>query len=231
MEPVTAACTQWRDALALDALGALEPAERAGLAAHLDGCAACREVAAELRETAAALAFADLSDVGPTADVPPALTERVLGSLHAEAVAARRRRRVRVGALVGAAMAVAASLVVFLALPAPSHEGGARTEVLATTGAPSAHGATASAVLTGRAWGTAIAFTEQGLPPGVIYEVSMRTATGAWWTTGSVRPVSGRAVVAQMACYVPMREVTGIRVTDTAGTALLETVAAPGTSW
>ena len=66
-------CSRWRDALALDALGALEPDERAGLSAHLDGCASCRELARELDETAGALVYADASDVGPPASVPPAL--------------------------------------------------------------------------------------------------------------------------------------------------------------
>src|SRR5579863_10233184 len=103
MELVRQGCEHWRDALALDALGALEPDERAGLATHLDGCAACRDLSAELRETAAALAFAEPADVGPTAAVPPELTERVLGALHTDAVVARRRRRLRTAALVGVA--------------------------------------------------------------------------------------------------------------------------------
>ena len=41
MERMSArSCEQWRHAAALDALGGLEDDERAGLLAHLDGCAA-----------------------------------------------------------------------------------------------------------------------------------------------------------------------------------------------
>ena len=228
MEPVSAmTCEQWQHAIAVDALGGLEPGERAGLLAHLDGCASCREVDRELRETAGVLAFVDRDTVGETAHVPAALTERVLGTLHEDARAARRRHRVRLGAVVGGVGAIAASLALVLVLASPAPTGGSRTVVLSGSGR-----ASATAVLTSQSWGTSISFAERGLPAGGAYEVDMRTSSGRWWSTGSFGPADGRAVgPVSMACYVPMRQVTGIRVTNAAGASVLESVAAPGTSW
>ncbi|HEV3328837.1 MAG TPA: anti-sigma factor [Acidimicrobiales bacterium] len=221
-----APCEQWHGAIALDALGTLEPGERAGLLAHLDGCAECRELARELTQTASVLAFVDRDEMSTTASVPPALTERVLGALHDDAVAAKRRRRVRVGAGLATAGAIAASLAVLVALGAPASPGSTHTEVLSGPGT-----ARATAVLATRPWGTAITFTERGLPAGGIYDVAMRTTTGSWWTAGSYRTVAGRTVQAQMSCYVQLSAITGIRVTNAAGSAVLESVAAPGTRW
>jgi predicted anti-sigma-YlaC factor YlaD len=221
---VSAACEQWRGALAVDALGALEPEERFGLHAHLDGCAECREVARELGQTASVLALVDRDDVGQTASVPSELTERVLGSLHDDALAARRRRRARVGGALAGVVALAASLAILLAVGAPAAPP-TRTEVL--TGSATA---TATAVLASRPWGTSITFSERGLPAGEVYLVSMRTATGSWWTAGSfTAPLAGAP--ASMACYVPLDRITGIRVTDAGGTSVLHDVAAPGTRW
>jgi len=227
VEPVSGApCEQWHGAIALDALGALEPGERAGLLAHLDGCAGCRELARELAQTASVLAFVDRDEMSATASVPPALTERVLGALHDDAVASRRRRRVRAGAALAAAGAIAASLAILVALGAPASPRGTHTEVLSGPGA-----ARATAVLATRSWGTAITFSERGLPAGGVYDVAMRTTTGSWWTAGSYRTVAGRTVQAQMSCYVQLSRITGIRVTNAAGTAVLESVAASGTRW
>lgn len=226
MEPVSGTpCEQWHGAMALDALGALSPEERAGLLAHLDGCAECRDLARELAQTASVLAFVDRDELSGTS-VPPALTERVLGALHDDAVADRRRRRVRAGAVLAAVGAIAASLVLLVTLGAPAGTSGTHTQVLS---GPST--ATATAVLATRQWGTAITFSEHGLPAGGVYSVAMRTSTGSWWTAGSYRTVAGHAVTAQMSCYVQLSRITGIRVTDAAGSTVLESVAAPGTSW
>lgn len=197
MERMSArSCEQWRHAAALDALGGLEDDERAGLLAHLDGCAACREVAAELATTAEALAAVDHDTVHQTASVPPVLAARVLGTLHDDVVVAHRRRRV--AAVGGAVVALAASVAL---------------------------------VLTSRSWGTSVAIVaERGLPKGAVYNVAMRTGVASWWATGSFLAPSGR-VPPQMACAVPMDAITGIRVTTSAGTTVLESLANPGTTW
>lgn len=227
MEPVSAIpCELWHGAIAVDALGALEPGERAGLLAHLDGCAQCRETARELAQTASVLALVDSSEIGSTASLPPSLTERVLGSLHDDALAARRRRRTRVGAVVAAVSAIAATLALLVALGSST---GATSRVAVPLSGSTSAGATA--VLSIRPWGTAITFTEHGLPPGGTYVVSMRTSSGAWWTAGSFGPKRGRTVTAQMSCYVQLNKITGIRVTNAQGVSVLSSFAPHGTSW
>ncbi len=211
--------------MALDALGALPADERPGLLAHLDGCASCRDVAHELHATASALALVDDAALAPTASVPPALAERVLGGLHRDARSARRQRVARVA---GAAAigAIAASVLAFVALASSPAVPRTRTETL------HGRGATATAVLAGEPWGTSIEFSEEGQPAGRIYEVSMRTASGTWWQTGSYTAIAGGGIVAPtMSCAVPMDRITGIRVTDASGRTVLQTVARTGTSW
>jgi Putative zinc-finger len=230
VEPVSSsACEQWHGALAMDALGALEPDERAGLLAHLDGCASCQELARELAQTASVLAFVDHDELS-TSSLPPALTERVLGALHDDALAARRRRRMRAGAAFAAVGAIAAALALLVALgstTAPGTARGTHTEVLSGQRTS----ATATAVLSATSWGTAGTLTERGLPAGGVYVVAMRTDSTSWWAAASYRGVAGRTVRIPMSCFVPLSKITGIRVTNAAGTTVLESVAAPGSSW
>lgn len=91
------------------ALDAVDDDETVAIEDHLRECARCRAEVAEHRETAALLAHA-------SADAPPALWDRIAGSIDqpAEVVplaprlgsSARRRRRIPTTALVGAAAAL-----------------------------------------------------------------------------------------------------------------------------
>jgi anti-sigma-K factor RskA len=69
-----------RDDIAAYALGALEPAEATELEAHLEGCGPCRAYLAELGP-AVDLLPASVPPLAP----PPALRERLVGSVRAEA--------------------------------------------------------------------------------------------------------------------------------------------------
>lgn len=73
-----------RAALAVEALGALDGDERARLLAHLAGCEACRAELAELRESAALLAYAS-----PAASMDAARSGRLRARLLARARADR----------------------------------------------------------------------------------------------------------------------------------------------
>src|ERR1019366_3978557 len=97
-------CVRWQGELAMQALGKLEPDAATALQAHLDGCAACREEAAELAPLAAALAAAspDVFDDPEAAPVPARLQQSVLARLDAEAQSEHRRARRRGGAAVAA---------------------------------------------------------------------------------------------------------------------------------
>lgn len=68
----------YKELLALEALGALEAGERAPLEEHLPSCAVCREELRELADAAASLAYT----VAPSAP-PPALRAHILARVRA----------------------------------------------------------------------------------------------------------------------------------------------------
>jgi Anti-sigma-K factor rskA/Putative zinc-finger len=82
------ACTWARQRLHAHALGALDEDEQRRLEAHLEGCGECRQMAAELTETANALpaALATASPLRP----PPRLKDRLIAEVDRSA---RPRRR------------------------------------------------------------------------------------------------------------------------------------------
>jgi predicted anti-sigma-YlaC factor YlaD len=208
-------CEQWRGLIAMRALGDLVIDDAAALDAHLEGCADCRAIADELASTVSMLAYVDVASIEPTALVAPELSARVLGDLHRAATTQRRRRRLTVStvSLVGA---IAAALILFAVVSGTSPTTNERT--LALHGLTSV---TAKAVLVNQSWGTTVDFSESGLPGGSVYTVSMKTATGAWWTAGTYRSVSGRTVNATMACAVALKDITGLRVENAKGVTVL----------
>jgi predicted anti-sigma-YlaC factor YlaD len=219
-------CEDWRGAMAMEALGKLAASERAGLRAHLDGCRACRDEASDLAAIAGALARVDAAEIAPTAAIPSALTEDVLGSLHRSARAARRRRSLLRGGVAAGLVAASLAALGIVALR-PSQPGPQqRTEVL--RGAPSV---TASVVLTERPWGTSLALYEQGLPAGGLYSVSMLTTSGTWWATGTYRTVSNQPVEAQMTCALPLSQISGVRITNAAGVSVLQSYTVGEAGW
>src|SRR5687768_8530891 len=66
----------YRELLALEAAGALEPEEARSLAEHLSACAECRRELAELRDTAASLLYT-LTPVAPPARLRTSVLEQV----------------------------------------------------------------------------------------------------------------------------------------------------------
>jgi Putative zinc-finger len=213
-------CDQWREALAMQLLGDHSPEEMTGLLAHLDGCAECQVVAREMTETVALLKFVDGASVEPTASVPPDLTARVLGDLHAAGVAKRRRRRAGV-ITTGLVGVLAAALIVVLVVLGSNVTPSPTQRALALEGAPRV---TASALLVKQPWGTSLRLHERGLPGGQVYTVSMETKSGRWWTAGTYRAVNGKAVDATMTCAVALQKITGVRVVNSAGVTVLSSV-------
>jgi hypothetical protein len=208
-------CEQWRGLIAMRALGDLAIDDATALDAHLEGCADCRAIADELASTVSMLAYVDVASIEPTALVAPELSARVLGELHRAAATQRRRRRLTVST-VSLAGAIAAALILFAVVSRTSPTTNER--ILALHGLTSV---TAKAVLVNQSWGTTVDFSESGLPGGGVYTVSMKTATGAWWTAGTYRSVSGRTVNATMACAVALKDITALRVENAKGVTVL----------
>ncbi len=210
-------CAEWQGALAMDALGRLDPIERDSLHAHLGDCAACRDASTELRETVAGLERVAHPNDAPGLLVPRALSDAVLGDLDHEQRALRSRRLGRTVAL-GAGGAVAAGLVIVALVIGLTGDAGVGSRTLVLHGTSSAE---ATAVLVSKPWGTSLGFHERGLAAGGTYTVSMSSTSGTWWTAGTYRTTPAGEVDATMACAVELRSISGIRVTDAAGNTVL----------
>jgi hypothetical protein len=189
-------CDRGVDAAAY-VLGALTDGE--AYREHLAGCASCQAEVAKLQPVADTLAA-----TAPAVPAPPALRERILAAVRAEAEllqaagheadqparpAGRRRawRSTAVRASVALAVGAAAATVVALSV------GGSSTRERVSTGrvAVSAPGARATV----RQLGTRAELLVSGMPqppPGRIYEVWLRRATGPPQPTDALFGVTSR---------------------------------------
>ena len=170
----TEACRDWRGDLGMEALGRLEEPQRTALLAHLDGCADCRAVLAELSTVATALDLADAERVseGETAQPSQELGERILGRLQRERAVVRRRRALGVAAAI-VGMAAAALVAVVFVFGASSGEHG---RVIALTSP--LEGVHAEAVLFPQESGTRVQLHVDGLDDGDWYWLWVTGADG-----------------------------------------------------
>lgn len=178
-------CTEWRGALAASALGQSGEAQQLALAAHVEGCKACRNELSELQELARALPAADPDHLGDAPPLPPALGEIILARVGDERRATRRRRRL----VVLPAGLVAAAVIVVVMVLASSGGVAARRVVLSGTSS-----VVASASLEGRPWGTEIRLEAEGLAPGQVQNVWLERADGSRVPAGTFTAVEGRQV-------------------------------------
>jgi hypothetical protein len=180
----TEGCRDWRESLGAYALGHLPDEERAGLEAHLDGCAECRAEADSMALVSRLLPHADPDRFGPAPVPPPALAERVAATIGAERRTRRRRRRVRLGlALSGATAAVAAAALAIFVLPGGSGPG--PEQHVTFRSAPS--GVKITATLNPQAYGTEIHMYVKGIRSGTLCRVFMRGPGGADVSAGTFR--------------------------------------------
>lgn len=171
-------------------LGALEPAERASVDAHLSGCPECREELSRLAPLPGLLGRLQLSDVLEPAEPDPARFSALLTAVRSD----RHRRRVRW--IAAAAAAVVIALVAGGAgglawsshgsPPKPPATATAERQVRATDAAT---GTSLRATLTSRPWGTDIALRLSGVPVGetcrlVVTAADGRQETAATWYVG-----------------------------------------------
>ncbi len=218
------ACESRHGQLAMDALGRLDDAEHAELAAHLVACEECRATLAELRSTVGALdTMAARANSAPVTAVPPRLADAVFADLHAGERVSDHRTGWKVGLVWGSiAAAVIAAAVLSFSLTRPD----VPTRTVALQGAK---GVTATAVLTEKPWGTAVTIHEQGLALWRSYTVSMDNRQGRWWVAGSYRTLDPAPVEATMTCAATFASIDEIRVTDSSGRTVLSNYVEPGT--
>lgn len=141
-------------------MGALEPAERGEVDAHLVGCPACREGLARLAGLPALLSRLSVSEVTDAALVaPPTLLSQLLSSVEEE----RHRTAVRTSRWRTAALgltATAAALAVALVVPAESEPRPESRPLAAVAGSTSS----GTAALEERPWGTSVRLQLADLP-------------------------------------------------------------------
>jgi hypothetical protein len=177
-------CRDWRHLLGAYALGDLNGEERAGVAAHLEGCAECRAEADSLDSVARLLPLADPDRFSRPAPQPsPDLGKEIAATIGRERRLVRRQRRWRFGFALGGAAAAAAALLALFVLP-----GGG-------SGQPEQHiefaalpaGLTIDATLEPHAYGTEIRMYVKGVRSGTLCQVFLRGPRGERVPAGTFR--------------------------------------------
>jgi hypothetical protein len=177
-------CREWRELLGAYALGRLEGDERAGLEAHLDGCAGCREELATLEPVARMLPHADPARFELAPEPPPELGQRIAATIEAEKQRSQqRRRRTFAGFAFGgaAAAAVAAVLLLFVL----GGEGPGASQPVKFSDLP--EGVSIYATLEPHAYGTEIHMYVHGVPSGTLCRVWLRGPRGVSYPAGTFR--------------------------------------------
>jgi len=170
-------CREWRHSLGAYVLGDLPADERAGVQAHLEGCAECRAEAESLKSVAVLLPLADPDRVERPAPQPsPELAERIEATIGGERKRGRQRRqRRRFGfALGGMAAAAAAAALAIAILPGG---GGGEPEQQVEFGALPG-GVKIYATLEPHAYGTEIHMYVKGVRSGTLCRVYLRGPHG-----------------------------------------------------
>jgi Putative zinc-finger len=177
-------CRDWRELLGVYALGQLRGDERAGLEAHLDGCAQCRAELALLEPVARMLPHADPERFESSPQPPPELGARIAATIAGEQrqVEERRRRR-RFGgfALGGATAALAAAVLAIFVL---GGGGGGEPEQHIKFAAA---GVSIDATLEPHSYGTEIRMYVHGVESGTLCRVSLRGPGGVSYPAGTFR--------------------------------------------
>ena len=197
-------CTDARPSLGVYVLGAIDPAERALVDAHLVTCRDCRDELAGLAGLPALLARVNPDEVSRICaddtvhagtyagadDQPP---DELIGTVLNLAEARRRRTRWRFVAAAAAVVAIAgglygglSSITTTRTLVVPAASGGAHWETVEATSAVT--GASASVAYSHETWGDAFKVLVDKIPVGttcqlwVVHPDGTRTQVAAWTT-------------------------------------------------
>ncbi|MFQ1004036.1 zf-HC2 domain-containing protein [Modestobacter sp. SSW1-42] len=200
-----------REQLGTYALGGGDPAERAAVRAHLDGCAACRAELAELAPVAARLADVDPDRLEELPAPPPGLGDAVLARIAAESGSRRAQRRGWALAAV-AAVAAAAFGVGWLVRPVPPQPPLERVAVQVDDAA-----ITATADVVPHTWGVEVKLSGAGFTAGEVYRVSVRADDGAEVPAGEFLGTGPAELDCNLNSSVLRDDAVGFRVLDADG--------------
>lgn len=176
-------CREWRELLGAHALGRLQGEERAGLEAHLEGCAACRAELSALAPVAGMLPHADPARFGPAPQPPPELGQRIAAAIEGERRRVQRRRRALGGfALGGAAAAIAAAVLAIFVF-----QGGEENPQQHVKFTSLPKDISIYATLEPHSYGTEIHMYVKGVPSGTLCRVWLRGPGGVTYSAGTFR--------------------------------------------
>jgi hypothetical protein len=193
-------CTDARPSLGVYVLGAIDPAERALVDAHLPTCRDCGDELAGLAGLPALLARVNPDEISritsedtvrtATDDRPPG---ELIGTVLDLAAARRRRTRWRFAAAAAAVVAIAgglfgglSSITTTQSVAIPVSPGGTHWETVEATSAVT--GASASVAYSHEMWGDAFEVLVDHIPVGttcqlwVVHPNGARTQVAAWTT-------------------------------------------------
>ena len=195
-------CTDARTSLGVYVLGAIDPAERALVDAHLLTCQDCRDELAGLAGLPALLARVNQDEISriTSEDTVRAVTDdrppgELIGTVLDLAAARRRRTRWRFAAAAAAVVAVAgglfgglSSITTTRTVAIPVSPGDTHWETVEATSAVT--GASASVAYSHELWGDAFEVLVDHIPVGttcqlwVVHPNGTRTQVAAWTTAG-----------------------------------------------
>ena len=206
-----------REQLGWYALGHGTPEERAGVRAHLDGCAGCRAELAELAPLAARLQGVDPDRLDEQPMPPAGLGDAVLARIAAEEPLRRRRVASRRALAAAAVMGVAAAGfgVGWLARPVPDP---LPLEPVAVQADPSIE---VTADVVPHTWGVEVRLTGEGFTAGAVYEVVVTDEDGTAVPAGQFLGVGPAELRCNLNSSVLREDATGFQVVDADGTVVV----------
>jgi anti-sigma factor RsiW len=200
-----------REQLGWYALGHGTPEERAGVRAHLDGCAACRAELAELTPLTRWLDRVDADRLDDQPAPPPGLGDAVLARIAAERPRrASSRRALAAAAVVG--VAAAGFGIGWLARPVPDP---LPLEPVAVQAGP---GIEATADVVPHTWGLEVRLTGEGFTAGAVYRVVVTDEDGTAVPAGQFLGVGSAELRCNLNSSVLREDAAGFRVEAADGT-------------
>ncbi|WP_245821379.1 anti-sigma factor family protein [Geodermatophilus pulveris] len=203
-----------REQLGWYALGHGTPEERAGVRAHLDGCAACRAELAELTPLTAWLARVDPDRLDEPQPAPPAgLGDAVLARIAAEGDARRGPSRRVLAAAAAVGIAAAGFGVGWLVRPVPPQPPLEPVAVEVTT-----TGIEATADVIPHTWGVEVRLVGEGFTAGAVYEVVVTDEDGTPVPAGQFLGIGPAELRCNLNSSVLREDATGFEVLAADGT-------------